>query len=365
MFKKQVAVLDVGSSKITVLLGERGVNKTFVIKGKKTFNYEGFADGNFFDENELKRVLISSIEYLKSVKHQNVELLYVGVPGEFTRVTVKDAQISFKRKKKIDEEDIERLFDSAFVVSGSSALINRSAIRYELDDLRRLANPVGCVSEILKGRLTFIVCQNYFIEVFDKILKGVGVKQIEYVSSTLAQAMYLIEPETRDRIAMLVDVGYITTTFALIQGDGILYKKTFSYGGGYITASISEKYSISFEIAEELKRKINMFKVSQTEYDTIGAENGDFYSASELIKIVKDNLDLLCENVAEAIEDTGFVIPEYVPMFITGGGISFLRGAKGYIANRLGISVELVAPRVPLMENPTESSLLSLMDLSL
>ena len=170
MFKKQVAVLDVGSSKITVLLGERGVNKTFVIKGKKTFNYEGFADGNFFDENELKRVLISSIEYLKSVKHQNVELLYVGVPGEFTRVAVKDAQISFKRKKKIDEEDIERLFDSAFVVSGSSALINRSAIRYELDDLRRLANPVGCVSEILKGRLTFIVCQNYFIEVFDKIL---------------------------------------------------------------------------------------------------------------------------------------------------------------------------------------------------
>ena len=365
MHKKQVAVLDVGSSKITVVVGERGVNKTFIIKGKKSFEYEGFADGVFFDVDQLKSVLSSAIEYLKSVKRQNIEMLYIGVPGEFTRVTVKDAQISFDRKKKITEVEIEKLFDSAFVVSGSSVLINRSAIRYELDDLRRLANPIGCSSEILKGKLTFIVCQNYFIEVFDNILNGLGIKQKEYVSSSLAQAMYLIEPETRDRIAMLLDVGYITTTFTLIQGDGILYQKSFSFGGGYLTASIAEKYSLDFSVAEELKRKVNMCKVSQTDYDTISTENGEFYSAEELIKIVKENLDLLCEKVADAIDDTGYVIPEYVPLFVTGGGISYMRGAKGHIANRLGLSVEVVSPRVPLMNNPIESSLLSLMDLTL
>ena len=42
-----------------------------------------------------------------------------------------------------------------------------------------------------------------------------------------------------------------------------------------------------------------------------------------------------------------------------------MRGAKGHLANRLGLSVEVVSPRVPLMNNPTESSLLSLMDLTL
>ena len=365
MHKKQVAVLDVGSSKITVLVGERGVNKTFVIKGKKSFDYEGFSDGTFFDVEQLKSIVGSAIEYLKSVNRQAIEPLYVGVPGEFVKVAVKDAQISFNKKKKITEVEIERLFDSAFVVSGASVLINRSAIRYELDDMRRLANPIGCYSEILKGKLTFIVCQNYFIELFDGILNGLGVKQKEYVSSSLAQAMYLIEPETRDRIAMLLDVGYITSTFSLVQGDGILYQKTFSFGGGYITASIAEKYSLNFSLAEELKRKINMCKVSQTDYDTISADNGEFYSADELIKLVKENLDLLCEKIAEAIDDTGYVIPEYVPLLITGGGISYLRGAKGHLANRLGLSVEIVTPNVPMMNIPTESSLLSLLDISL
>ena len=31
--QNQVVVLDIGSSKVTALIGERGVNKTFLIKG--------------------------------------------------------------------------------------------------------------------------------------------------------------------------------------------------------------------------------------------------------------------------------------------------------------------------------------------
>ena len=41
MQKIQVAVLDIGSSKITAVVGERGINKTFVIKGEKSFPFEG------------------------------------------------------------------------------------------------------------------------------------------------------------------------------------------------------------------------------------------------------------------------------------------------------------------------------------
>ena len=365
MQKKQVAVLDIGSSKITAVVGERGVNKTFIIKGRRSFEYDGFAEGIFFDVNGLKKVVSSAVEFIKKSMRQSISVLYVGVPGEFTTVTVKDAQIAFSKKKKITEVDVDALFDSAFVASTTGVLINRSAIRYELDDYRRLANPLGFTSEILKGKLTFIVCQNYFIDTFKGIFSECGVNQVEYVSSALAEAMYLIEAETRDRIAMLLDVGYITSTFSLIQGDGILYQTAFSYGGGYITASISEKYSLDFDVAEELKRKVNLCKVAQSEYESIATESGDYYSADGLIKVVRNSLDLLCEKVSNAIEESGYVIPEYVPLFITGGGIAYLRGAKGQVANRLGVQVEVIAPKVPLMDNPTESSLLSLIDLSL
>ena len=43
MRRKSVAVLDVRSSEITAVVGERGVNNTFIIKSKYSCAYDGYA----------------------------------------------------------------------------------------------------------------------------------------------------------------------------------------------------------------------------------------------------------------------------------------------------------------------------------
>lgn len=366
MQKKEVAVIDVGSSKITAVVGERGINKTFIIKGRYSYDYDGFDDGVFFGVEKLKRVLIALTEDIKKTCRGTVETVYVGVPGEFTQVIVKDSQISFSKKKKISEDDVDTLFDAAFVLASNKyTLINRSAIVYELDDFRRLANPVGSFSEILKGRLSFIVCSNYFIEAVKPVIEAAGVKNVECVSSALAQALYLVDAETRDRIAVIADVGYITTTLNIVQGDGILYQKSFPYGGGYITAAITEKFSIDFDVAEKLKRKVNLSRINSGTYDLIDGENGEYYGLEDVKNTVNRSLDVLCENISSALENSGYTVPEYVPLMITGGGIAYIRGAKEHVSGRLGCAVEILSPKVPLMDKPTESAILSLMELAL
>ncbi len=367
MQKKQVAVLDVGSAQITAVVGERGINKTFIIKGRYSYNYDGFAEGAFFNLEELNRVISSAIEDLKKTFSGKLDTVYVGVPGEFTQVVVKDSQISFPKKKKISEQDVDALFDAAFVLQSSKySLINRSAIVYELDDFRRVANPVGIESALLKGKLSFVICSNYFIDAIKPAIKFIGVENVEFVSSCLAEALYLVDAEDRDRIALVCDVGYITTSLILIQGDGILYKHTFSYGGGYITAGITEKFQIDFDCAEKLKRKINLScYTSSKDFDLVECDNGQYYSVEDLKNTIKDSLDVLCENVTNALENSGYVIPDYVSLMITGGGICYLRGAKEHVSSRLNTVVEIVAPKVPLMDKPSESSLLSLLDLAL
>lgn len=367
MNRKQVAILDVGSSEIRAIVGEKGVNNTFVIKGKNSYSYEGFADGEFLDIDSLKQALLSAGDYLKRVSRGDVSTVYIGVPGDFTQVLVKGSQISFAKNKKITEQDVDALYDAAFV--GNSAkytLINRSAVVFELNDFRRLANPVGVQSEILKGKLSFILCSNYFIDAVKPALKTVGFDNVEFVSSSLAEVMYLFDSEVRDRIAILVDVGYISTTFSVVQGDGIVYQRSFNYGGGYITAALCERFDMDFNDAEIVKRKMNLSRTtSGSALDVLDGENGRYYNIEELKNLILLSLDNFCEEVSTCFENVGFTIPEYVPLKITGGGISFIRGAKEYIAARLGIAVETVAPAVPLMDNPLESSCLSLLDIAL
>ena len=291
----------------------------------------------------------------------------MGVPGEFTEVIVKQSQISFNKKKKIQEQDIDALFDAAFVLSSNKyTLINRSAIVYELDDFRRLCNPVGQVSEILKGKLSFIVCTNYFIEAIKPTLKSIGFTNVEFVSSMLAESLYLIDAETRDRTSVLVDVGYIATTLAIIGGDGILYQKSFTYGGGYITASIVERFALGFEDAEKVKKQVNLSRIQTSPtLDVIECDNGEYYGLAEVQQAITSSLDALAEEISGAIEGSNVIVPEYVPLKVTGGGISYIRGAKEHLSNRLGMVVEVVAPKVPLMDKPAESAILSILDLAL
>ncbi len=366
MHKKQVAIIDIGSSKITAVVGERGTNKTFVIKGRRSYEYDGFVDAEFFDVNGFKNTLLSAADFFKKTLREDIDTVYVGVPSDFTQVIVKESQISFSKKKKINANDVDALFDAAFVMAQSKyTQINRSAIVYELDDYRRLANPIGATSEILKGKLSFILCDNAFLEIVKPTLKMGGFKNVECVSSSLAEAMYLVDAETRDRIALILDVGYITSTLFLVQGDGILYEKAFAYGGGFITAAIADKYEIDFAEAEALKRKVNLSRVVGQGFNYVENGNGKFYNIEELQAVIKSSLEVLCENISEAIDQSGYIVPEYVTLRVTGGGIAYIRGAREHLSGRLDCAVEVISPTVPLMENPTESSILSLMDLAL
>lgn len=367
MQKKQVAVLDISSSEITAVFGERGINNTFIIKSRSSFKYDGFSDGVFFNIPELTEVINKAVDSLIRVSKGELVSIYVGVPGEFTEVLVKNGQISFPSKKKIKEEDEDLLFDSAFVIkSNKYTLINRSAICYELDDFRRVSNPIGYTSEILKGKLSFILCKNYFIDLIAPIIKDKQIFNIEWVSISLAEAMYLLEDEIRDRIAVVADIGHISTTLTIVNGDGLLYQDAFSFGGGFISAGITENFSMNFNDAEKVKDKINLCILPKDgEYGYLETDNGTFLNIGEINKIALSNLDFLCEKITESLESSGYSLPEYVPLYITGGGITGLRGAKEHISKRLGMVVEVLAPSVPMMDKPTESAVLSLLDIAL
>ena len=104
MLKKEVAVLDFGSSKITVLIAERGVNNTFNIKGTGEIEYAGYYEGKFLEPEKVKLAVGLAINNAETTARSRVSKIYVGVPGEFLTVACREAQITFPKRKKINEK---------------------------------------------------------------------------------------------------------------------------------------------------------------------------------------------------------------------------------------------------------------------
>lgn len=368
MRKNTVAVLDVGSSKLNLIIGERGLNKTFRIKSSAVVSYAGFSEGEFLEPKDLPNEIIAAVRKAEMGLRDKIEVLYVGVPGEFVQQYCKHFTIPLQKKKRITEDDINKLYDTAFAVKSQRyQLIARSAVNFVLSGNRLVSLPKGLVSDSLGGMLSFYLCEVNFLKVFDKALKEAGVKHIEYFPTSLAEVLYLFEPYERDSRGVLIDAGYITTTVSFFCGDGVLFEKSFSLGGGHITAKLLNDFDLPYSTAEKLKREVNVSynPYSDSHYEIEDSNRIYSLPVSKVNASVKEVLDALAEQIALCIEEGGINIDRNIMLSLTGGGISEMRGAKEYLASRLGVVIRTVAPNVPMFDKPINSSSFSLIDFAL
>ena len=101
MRRKSVAVLDIRSSEITAVVGERGVNNTFIIKSKYSCAYDGYAEGELLDKDNflsaVHDVVKSTVSAFGGVRsffkgfHQSVyKSIFTLIKTEFTLQTITD-----------------------------------------------------------------------------------------------------------------------------------------------------------------------------------------------------------------------------------------------------------------------------------
>ncbi len=364
-----VAVLDVRSGSVTVLIGERGVNNTFVFKGIHSEEYDGYADAEFFDLKGLQRAVFTALEEVERSRGERIREIYVGVPGEFLKVATKLHLISFQKKRRVVPYDLRALFEGGFEGVQGYTLIKTGAIWYVTSDKRRSIDPVGMISDSLEGYLSYFLAENRFIEIFRNMLGEYGIKKVYFLPTSLAEAMYLIPSETRDEYAILLDIGKMSMTFSIVGGNGILYQNACSAGGGHVVAQLytDGATDIPFEIAEKMVGKINLSSKDDENSVIEYVDQDKIYTLpmNFLKERIKDGLDLICEVINKCLELCDDKSIDYKPILLTGEGITGIRGVREHLSARLNRVVEIVAPRLPYYNKATRSSLLSLLNMAL
>ncbi len=369
MAKKDVAILDFGSEKITVIIGTEDVNNTFAIKGIGESEYAGFAEGQFLEPTQVKLAMGLALNNAEHNSKTDIKELYIGVPTEFCYCVCNTATLNFPKVKMVTQADVDELFAMGNNFQGhkTHTVKNQSAIYYELDDNGKETNPIGLATKKITAFMSYILVDNSFIKLIDKMLVDLSITNAVYISSALAEAKYLFDEETRDRYAILVDCGYITTTVALVRGDGIMSLHSFSIGGGHITADLMQCLKITFAQAESLKRKIVL---------SIDPDINDVYevptdegivpiSAKTAGEIVECRIEDIAKQILKCLNSCEYEYPHYIPISLTGGGLAYLKGAKDMLAKYLGMNVEIVVPPIPQLNKPHNSSSIGLLDLAL
>lgn len=364
MAAKSVAVLDVRSSEVAVFVGERGVNHTFVFKASKTEPYGGYQGGEFYDVNELAEAVKRAFSAVEQTCGAKIKTLYVGVPGEFTKVVPREQSIGFPKKIKIGSKELDALYESGEEELKGYRSIRATSMIYTTADDRRVADPTGLSSTGLKGAFSYFYCTEYFAKTIEKIFSERSLT-LRFLPAQLAMGVYLISPETRDECALFLDVGFLSSTICVMLGGGVLLQETFWAGHGQIAVRLMQRFRIPYEAALALLQRANLYLKQDARSKEFLFQGVSYeIAADKLIEEVKAGLDELCEKISGFFEECAGIELDLKPLYISGEGLDGIRGATEHISKRLNRVCEQLAPNLPYYNKPSMSSRIALMDMA-
>ena len=368
MKEKLVLACEVGSSSIRAMVAGRGLNNTFKVKGYKEVEYDGFYEGEFLNKDKLSSIFESVMSDLE-IKGERLEKIYIGVPAEFSSVMLTDESINFGTRRKVKQEDIDSLYYMAGEKSksGEVEVVSVSPISFTLDGYNTI-EPIGESGAILSAKLSIIYASRRFIELFNTIAGGLGFSAVEYISEPLAQALFIIPSEKREELSLVVDGGDLTTSIAFVKGEGLTALTSFSRGGAFVTNDLAEAFDLSLGEADKLKGQIVLsLKGGQKDCYELLTDQGKTtrISLNFANEVVAYRIDELSEVISKCVQMNANHFDSFLPIYLTGGGISKIKGGRDYLAKCLGRNISYGKPNIPGKEKPELASIYSLINSAL
>lgn len=327
-------VLDIGSSSLR-LLAVTNVCKRAKIVAEESLLYDGFLDGEFLSEDKLEGNLNELIMNLSSKIKRSITSVTVGVPNDFCICVCKRIKRSFVTLHKISKTDLLNLYEynMTFGESESYSVINYSPMQFVLDGDFKTMSPVGKKTSMLIADVSYILAKNSFIDLISEKLKSLKVKDIDFVSTTLAQGSVCETKSGDKKPFILVDCGHITTSVSVFKGEGLALMSSFSMGGGHISSDIMQVLNLGFKEAELIKRKVVLTIDSRKNDQYLVRFKGENIKAPINItnQIVKSRIEMIAKTV-----DNILSIDDYfkdLDIYITGDGLSNFKGVKNIFKN--------------------------------
>ncbi len=369
MKNASVAVLDIRSDEICAVIAEKGVNNTFIIKNKYSQPYEGFAEGKMLDADNFVSALKCATENLYLSAGGKLKSVYIGVPCEFIELIQTDKVITYRSSQKIGAKNLEEIKRfSTPQVDKKYSICACDALFYYLSDKRKILNPIGVVSDSLRARMCFYACKVSLVKLVKRALKSFkSITEFHWVPQNRAEAFYLVSDERKSGYSILLDFGYISSSFSVIYGNGIVFAESFSIGVGHMAALLMEALDVPYGVASALLKKVNLnSKGRRATMEEVNYEGTRYaFQSSQLKSIVQEGVDVICETIETCRQSFMGKDLSGVPIMITGEGVGIIRGMTEHISSRLETSVEVVAPSLPYYDKPIYSSLFSLLSAAL
>jgi cell division protein FtsA len=254
-----VVGLDIGTTKVCAVIGERGEDGGLEITGVGTSPSTGLRKGVVVNIEATLRSVGAAIEAAEMMSGREVHSAWTGIGGSHIDGINSRGVVAVTGKnretREIGEDDILRVLEAAraVVIPMDRQVLELIPQSYIVDDQKGVRDPLDMIGVRLEAEVHIITCSVTGAQNLIKCVNRAGFRVDGLVLQSLAAGRAVLTEEEKELGTALIDMGGGTTD-VLVYSEGAPYSTTtIPAGGSQVTSDISIIKNISFETAEKIK----------------------------------------------------------------------------------------------------------------
>src|SRR5262245_20766949 len=321
--------LDVGTSKITALVGEAGDEGELDIIGIGLAESKGIRRGVVVNLEAAVESIKKAIDEAELTAGVEIDSVHLGLSGAHVKAFNSRGVVAEAGKnREITKEDVRRALEAAKAVVLPSGREIQHVLPQDIvvDEQDGIGAPVGMTGSRIAdnvpvGNGSALSTQNVVA-----CVNRAGVAVLDTVLEQLAASEAVLTQDEKELGVALVDIGGGTTDFAIFERGSLWHTGVVAVGGDHFTNDIAVGLRTPIPDAEKIKRKCGCALAAMVDEDetievaSVGGRKPRVMARRILSEILQPRAEEIFQLVWDEIRRAGYEKSLNSGIVLTGGG---------------------------------------------
>jgi cell division protein FtsA len=265
--------LDIGTSKIVVLIGEQKINGAINIVGVGETPSKGVDKGAITDLDSVVGTIQQALTVAEAMANCKISSVNLSVSGAHVESLNVSGTWAIE-ENEVTAYDVESVLHNARSIKtrDDQRLLHVIPQQYSIDSQEGINNPIGLAGVKLKADVHLITCHTDLVKNLEKAVERCGIDIDQLTFSGVASSATVLSEDEKNLGVCVVDMGSGTMDISVYIAGALCHSKVLDYAGNSVTNDIAIAFSAPPSSAEKVKVK----------YGCLSQEN---ISADELIEL--------------------------------------------------------------------------------
>ena len=324
--KNLIIGLDVGTSKVSALVGEVAADNSIEVIGIGTQPSRGLKKGVVVNIESTVQSIQRAIEEAELMAGCEIRSVFAGIAGSHVRSLNSHGVVAI-RDREVSHADVEHVVDAAKAVAipADQRILHVLPQEYIIDGQEGIRDPIGMSGVRLEAKVHIVTGADSAAQNIIKCVQRCGLAVEDVVLEQLASSHAVLTDDEKELGVCLVDIGGGTTDIAVFSQGAIRHTAVIPIAGDQVTNDIAVSMRTPTHYAEDIKVRyacaLSQLANSDEsiEVPSVGERPARRLARQTLAEVVEPRYEELFGLIRDELRRSGFEETIAAGIVMTGG----------------------------------------------